>query len=489
MSVFSGRALAVTAVALSVAGVLAAASLRRPQDRFGHEKHARLFPSCTTCHAGAATTGQPMWPEPASCEACHDGTVAERIEWQPRQGPRVTNLRFDHGAHAREAVLADTVHRALAERCVACHTEAGAQRMAVQHAVVGQCLDCHQLGAEHLAVADRECAECHVPLAAAALLSAEDVAGFPEPPSHAREGFAVYGHAEVAQVRGSDGEMTVAQSCATCHAREFCITCHVNAPEVPAIQSLALDARSLVHRTELPKPATHDRPDYVQIHGQAVEGPGVTCAACHTQESCRSCHVGSGPRSLGRIPRTGPGRGPGAQLTRELPASHTWEFRDRHGGDADARPSSCSTCHVRQDCLDCHRPSPGGAGSYHPNGFLPRHPTAAWGREAGCSDCHNPGQFCQSCHRQAGLTALGRIGTGGYHDAKRAFSVGHGQAARQTLESCASCHAERDCTACHSAVSGGFRFNPHGPRFDAERLRRKNPSFCTACHGTAIPGR
>jgi hypothetical protein len=76
----------------------------------------------------------------------------------------------------------------------------------------------------------------------------------------------------------------------------------------------------------------------------------------------------------------------------------------------------------------------------------------------------------------------------GFHDGARAFLVGHGQAARQSLETCASCHAERDCLTCHSA-QGGRRFNPHGPGFNPERLLRKNPEMCTACHGRAIPGR
>ena len=76
----------------------------------------------------------------------------------------------------------------------------------------------------------------------------------------------------------------------------------------------------------------------------------------------------------------------------------------------------------------------------------------------------------------------------GYHDAKQFFLVGHGEAARQSLESCVTCHVERDCMQCHSAL-GGRRFNPHGPGFDPERLRRKNAEVCTACHGTAIPVR
>jgi hypothetical protein len=142
---------------------------------------------------------------------------------------------------------------------------------------------------------------------------------------------------------------------------------------------------------------------------------------------------------------------------------------------------------VRQDCLECHRPDAGRGAGFHPEGFLTRHPSSAYARDRNCSDCHNPAQFCQTCHRQSGLTAAGRLGPAGYHDGKRAFLLGHGQAARQQLESCASCHAERDCTACHSAVGGAFRFNPHGPGFDPDRMRQKNPSVCVACHGTTVP--
>ncbi len=103
-----------------------------------------------------------------------------------------------------------------------------------------------------------------------------------------------------------------------------------------------------------------------------------------------------------------------------------------------------------------------------------------------CSDCHNVGSFCAKCHAAAGLVSSGPLGAG-YHDASPFFTAGHGQAARQSLETCTGCHVERDCLRCHSAV-GGRRFNPHGPGFDAARMRRKNPEMCTACHGAAIPG-
>lgn len=137
--------------------------------------------------------------------------------------------------------------------------------------------------------------------------------------------------------------------------------------------------------------------------------------------------------------------------------------------------------------MQCHRPDAASAGAYHPAGFLSRHPAAAYARESSCNTCHNPGQFCVSCHKSAGLVATAALGKG-YHDASRFFISGHGVAARQSLETCTSCHVERDCLTCHSAL-GGRRFDPHGPGFDAARMIKKNPEVCTACHGTAIPTR
>jgi len=463
---------------------------RSADDRFGHERHGRLFPECTTCHLGMTETGASVWPDPQACANCHDGTVEERIEWAPRSEPRASNLRFEHLAHAREALERNPADSALGRQCTVCHTALGAPRMAVQHAVVGNCLECHQLGPSHLVVPDTACARCHRPLAEAVTLSRSDVAAFPLPPSHEREGFALGGHGPLAKVELPGGRFTVAASCATCHARNFCITCHVNAPEVQAIQALSPDERSLALSAELPKPGSHGNPAFISRHGREATREPTPCATCHTQESCTTCHIGVLPRVVTGLASRQPGRAPGAATRRAPPATHSTGFMDgEHAGEANSRPGACETCHVRPQCLDCHRPTSARGREYHPEGFLTRHPASAYGREANCSDCHNPGQFCQSCHQQAGMTAMGRLGAGGFHDTRRAFLVGHGQAARQNLESCASCHAERDCTACHSAFGAGFRFNPHGPGFDPERLRRKNPSLCSACHGTAVPGR
>jgi hypothetical protein len=483
------RALRFVALLMIVAGAAPAARAQQAQpERFPHDKHAKLFPLCATCHAGITAPGEPLWPSAASCRSCHDGQVTRTVTWEPRAGPRAGNLRFTHEGHTRAAFAKNTGDSALTANCGACHTATGAARMAVRPVVLAQCLECHQVRVPHTDAPSTACATCHVPLAGAPSLTAADVAHFPKPASHSAPGFRTGEHGIAARVPGAHGSTpAISASCATCHSRALCITCHVNAPESPVIQALAVDQRSPRYHGTLPTPSSHTAPAFLTAHGKAAQRDGATCATCHTRESCATCHTGSLPRSVAALPAGGPGRAAGAQPNRKPPASHTWEFRDRHGPEANARQSSCEGCHTRSSCLECHRPDPSHAKAFHPAAFLTRHPSAAYTREANCSDCHNPAQFCQSCHQKSGLVATRKIGRAGYHDAFRGFSLGHGQAARQSLESCASCHAERDCTACHSAVSGGFGFSPHGPGFNAARMRAKNSSVCVACHGRAIP--
>jgi hypothetical protein len=358
--------------------------------------------------------------------------------------------------------------------------------MRVRRTEVRECLDCHDVRTVHLAAPDSACGTCHVALAEAKALPEERVGRFPTPPSH-REPEFIERHGELAKPRAAKGApVVVAQSCATCHARDFCITCHVNAPEVPVIQALAPDPRSLAIKTKLEAPASHTDPGFIQQHGRMADQQRQKCATCHTQESCRTCHVAQ-PGVAVAMHSAGSGRGRGASIERRRPASHGDDFTDRHGPIATAAPRNCTACHARAECLDCHRPNAASAAGYHPAGFLARHPASAYSRETSCAECHNTRAFCADCHREAGLSARGVL-QAGYHDAKRGFLLGHGPAARQSLESCVSCHAERDCMTCHAtAVQGGRTFNPHGPGFDAERLRKRNPQMCSACHGAAIP--
>jgi hypothetical protein len=78
------------------------------------------------------------------------------------------------------------------------------------------------------------------------------------------------------------------------------------------------------------------------------------------------------------------------------------------------------------------------------------------------------------------MVAEGRPGLE-FHDAEPLWLLRHGQAARQSLESCAGCHAQKDCVRCHSDF-GAFGVNPHREGFDAERAASRNARVCLECH-------
>ncbi|HET7042734.1 MAG TPA: cytochrome c3 family protein, partial [Gemmatimonadales bacterium] len=223
------RRLLVPVLVLALGGVAVMARARHGPDRFDHAKHAKLFPSCTGCHAGATDSSRALLPDPAStCVACHDGTAERRVDWTPRPGPRPSNLAFVHATHPKVA------------ECRTCHADAASPWMTVRSAQPATCFTCHgEKGTDHLAQADTLCVSCHAPLAGARpQLLAAMVAQFPRPPSH---------HADDFGAGGGHGRLAKAgdRSCATCHAREYCLQCHVDGDRTPAIARLGSDPRAL----------------------------------------------------------------------------------------------------------------------------------------------------------------------------------------------------------------------------------------------------
>jgi cytochrome c7-like protein len=456
-------------------GAFGGAALRSDRDAFDHEKHRKVFPECKGCHAGITDSTRPIFPSAESCANCHDGTVEKKVNWSAPPD-RPSNFRFTHAEHIRKSDEKLPGDSTLA--CTECHTPSGADWMTVQRTISAQCLACHGVKVAHFSAPDTACGTCHLMLAEAKALPEERVAKFEKPASHDEADFrTAKGHGELAK-QGN-------RSCAVCHAREFCTECHVNAPEVKSIQALASDPRSLALKAELKAPSSHQASRFLSQHGGQAKKDPARCAFCHTQESCAACHR-TRPAIVAALPVGGPGRAVGAVIERKKPGYHGLDFADRHSPMASSSPGTCSACHARAECLECHRPNPGAAGTYHPAGFLVRHPASAYNRQTDCTACHNQGSFCAQCHQQSGLQSPG-VPRQGYHDNNGFFLLNHGVAARQNLENCVTCHAERDCLKCHSAQSGR-RFNPHGPGFDADRLRRRNPQTCAACHGRNIPG-
>jgi hypothetical protein len=213
------------------------------------------------------------------------------------------------------------------------------------------------------------------------------------------------------------------------------------------------------------------------------------CATCHTRNDCAACHQAEMPAVASALPRAQDVRAPGVLLEPRVPPSHLLaSFIERHGPMAAASPGTCTSCHTRTFCADCHEASlvqaqlpQGLAGPrFHPPNYQARHSAEAYSRRLECSSCHNTAAFCRDCHQEAGFQAVGRLGMG-FHDAEPLLLLRHGQPARYALESCATCHVQSDCIQCHSVI-GSFRVNPHGRGFDARRAWERNPAICFACH-------
>jgi hypothetical protein len=457
-------------VSLLAFGVVAGALAFTRRDHFPHEQHARLFPLCTGCHEGITTNDSSrFYPAPTLCAGCHNGTELDRVSWN-RPGVEPSNLKFSHTTH-NDMVELD---------CSDCHTREGAGRMAVEHAVAARCFSCHE-ATNHLA--DAQCEQCHIPLARTALPVAR-IEHLPAPPSHQEPTFLERLHGELSRSNQ--------QACIVCHTRERCAACHVDAASraeisaMPAVQPPralpAMKARYFV-------PASHTRTDWLEAHGGAARDI-ASCSACHTRESCMTCHATKTPSAIRGLPQRASGAAPGVSATRRAPASHRAPFFERrHGAVAASQKESCVSCHARTECEDCHNAARAGqsaaasqskSAGFHPANFLQRHAGAAFGRTLECANCHETSRFCRDCHERTGMGTAGRL-EAGFHDAQPFWLLNHGKPARQGLESCATCHKQTDCMQCHSDL-GAFRVSPHGPGFNAKRVQNRNARLCFACH-------
>lgn len=461
-------------------------------DPFPHQKHARMFPLCESCHRGiAAGDTRTEMPAESTCRECHNGTDAAVVSW--RRTPRAEGLlRFSHPAHARQVDSAG-------KSCVACHGSASTADMRVRPAAAATCLSCHtHRASDHLAE-DNRCGVCHVPLTGARGLPMQRIASLPKPASHERRDFVV-SHAPAASPADA--------SCAICHARQSCARCHVNAATDARITSLLPDERvaNVVRGLppRYPVPADHQRDDFATAHGDAAKENLARCSTCHARPSCTACHIGSKSNAqIARMPVARLGEAPGVQLRlqqgqRRVPPLalralddttvrpvrvHDVTFRTNHKAAAGMAAPTCAGCHEQRFCSDCHAGE--GTRRFHAANFAQRHAADAYSRDTRCASCHNTELFCRSCHRTSGLTSRGRLDAA-FHDAQPQWLLQHGRAARQGLQSCATCHAQRDCLTCHSTL--GWGVNPHGPGFNGSRAAKQNATQCLLCH-LQVPGR
>ncbi len=438
-------------------------------DPFPHIAHEGLFPLCEGCHRGIETGIEAdIYPDPGTCTQCHDGEREKRVEWTTASR-RTSNLVFSHQEHRTSLQqVGDSAE------CGACHRDPGdADRMAVAPATSEACLTCHAHEApDHLSY-ERNCLACHEPVWRAANLTAARVSDFPEPE----------GHRELQFISEHGGLGDAAPTaCATCHSQESCTRCHANASSVPGITDLGRDTRILElvrdKPPEYPEPADHENSGWEWSHSARAVEDTDGCANCHTRSSCAACHRGMAIPEVASLPVSVPGGPPGVQLETESIRVHRIGFETGHGARAATDEQSCSGCHEPATCVACHdgptRPE------FHVGNVLEMHASDSYSNATDCASCHSAEVFCRGCHAAVGLASQGRLDVA-FHSSRPFWLLGHGEAARQGLEGCVTCHSQIDCAQCHSA-RGGWRVSPHGPGFDTDLADAANRGACLLCH-------
>ena len=417
------RALALVVVPMLLAAQGSVSAPVAGASPFPHARHARLFPLCSSCHTGI-TSGDAfrLYPSPMLCGNCHNGVIQRVVRWQapPPKGPRL--LVFSHTSHFATAKAAT---------CASCHgVDGSTQWMNVAHAAPVPCMSCHTQGrSTHLADATK-CSTCHRVLTAATALTDAEVAGLPKPVSHAR--------ADFVSTHGA-GALATQANCATCHARESCLRCHVDGSRVSVIQALGKDprvARLVAGRPGVyPMPADHRSAQFAVLHGSAAQASVARCATCHTRNSCESCHTGDGARAvLARMPTARDATAPGVQIrharfigppdlsfisnvraapmqslqapalrhdtTQRIVRVHAVGFARAHGAQAASGAASCASCHAQRFCTDCHT-GERVTRRYHVANFVSTHAPQAYRRETDCAPA--------TPRRLSAATVIGRL--------------------------------------------------------------------------------
>lgn len=354
-------------------------------------------------------------------------------------------------------------------------------------------------------------------------------------------------------------------TCATCHsladtsqwmnvgraAPERCLACHAHhaTGHLAADNNCATCHRTLAAATgltlariaSLPRPPSHDDPNFLTTHGPAARASIASCAICHARESCERCHVGASITpsiaTLASDPRIAPlqrGKAP----VYATPADHRGtQFVLTHATASRQAPQRCAVCHARESCQTCHTgegardvlrqlPSAGEGGApgvqlrratparapasppstsffsrwialltaspsradttykvrVHPADFARTHREVAASGQMQCAGCHTQ-HYCTDCH--AGQRATRR-----YHPAN--FLATHAPQAYGRETNCSSCHsAEAFCRSCHRQAGLAAKTNARSTVFhNAQplwllqhgRAARQDLNACATCH-------
>ena len=300
-------------------------------------------------------------------------------------------------------------------------------------------------------------------------------------------------------------------ACRACHAIERTVPAKVATPPAACVAChprFSVDRP--VDRVHIAPPAlkfdhsVHVKTDCARCHGdmrtvdlastKQLPTMGL-CLQCHadgaTERHCADCHL----TKLGDLIETQLPQGDLVPRRGGLGDDHGPGFAKDHKQQARQVGATCTACHDRSECVDCHqgvvKPT-----DFHPSDYLLTHAIDARRGRPDCSACHRLESFCVGCHERSGLGTRAQTDFNAtdparaFHRPGWASAMGgpnlHAQEARRNVQSCASCHREEDCLTCHSAEVGKGQFSPHPANWrgsaQCHALDRGNRRMCLRCH-------
>jgi hypothetical protein len=313
---------------------------------FSHALHLQRGSACVDCHAAATQSvraSDVLLPDMQQCVSCH-ALRTEAGEWacakchaeydsappkldvtvppnvlaikqavhNPPVGFRMQQapLKFSHQLHTNAAIT-----------CEQCHADVQTTTLAdrTHLPTMTDCLQCHT-GAE--GEPTRACNACHLDNAdgrltltfpTATLVPTRDISG----------GDHRFDFLKRHETFAAQNDST----CTGCHAQSFCLDCH----------------------NGVFKPASFHPPNFSHLHGLEAQAAGTaTCTqGCHNlQQFCESCHA----ITLAG-PNIRPLNSPDAHPVGFADDPSSLSF---HGPLARRDVASCASCHTEQQCVTCH---------------------------------------------------------------------------------------------------------------------------------------
>lgn len=237
------------------------------------------------------------------------------------------------------------------------------------------------------------------------------------------------------------------ENCASCHdkktATNNCEACHTNLTTLT--------------------PKTHLNSNFLNEHKVVNESGKNNCMMCHSDNFCQACHTSAkfkGENTTKDFYAPYYTKESGVRTDRsalqKLTNMHSLNYQYTHGLDANQRSYECKTCHDPVEfCASCHQ-----TGGNLQTGFIPK------------------------SHLQPRFTTIGVYSGGGLHS----------ELAKRDIESCESCHniqgGDPTCVKCHFDNNGikGTHPKTHESGFlsDEKGIWHNTPgAVCYVCHTDA----